>query len=75
VGRLPGGRRFVAGPNRDFEKLSPGFDAGFAISFADERALDRYARHPEHLALAARLVALCTDGARGLMVFDLDTRG
>lgn len=72
VAGLPGEAPFAAGPNRDFERLSVGWDAGFVISFADRDALARYADDPVHKALGARLVALCQGGTGGLMVFDLD---
>jgi antibiotic biosynthesis monooxygenase (ABM) superfamily enzyme len=72
VARLPGARRFAAGPNRDVERRSAGFDAGFVIAFDDLAALAAYAGHPDHRALAARLVALCDGGVAGVMVFDLD---
>ena len=71
--RLPGAGRFVLGPNRDFENLSPGFSAGFIGTFDSPAALATYADHPDHKALATRLVALCEGGVAGIMVFDLDT--
>lgn len=74
IARLPGVLRFKAGPNRDYEKLSVGYDAGFVVTFSDFKSLNRYANHSEHKALAARLVDLCLGGVTGLMVFDLDTK-
>lgn len=73
MSRLPGAGRFVLGPNRDYENLSPGFSAGFIGTFDSPAALAHYADHPEHKALAGRLVALCEGGVAGIMVFDLDT--
>lgn len=70
--RLPGALGFEHGPNRDFETLSPGWDAGFICRFADAAALAVYAADPAHKALGARLVALCAGGVAGLMVIDLD---
>ncbi len=72
VARLPGAIAFEHGPNRDFENLSPGWDAGFICRFADAAALAVYAADPTHKALGARLVALCAGGVAGLMVIDLD---
>ena len=71
--RLPGAGRFVLGPNRDYENLSPGFTAGFIGTFDSPAALAIYAEHPDHKALAARLVALCDGGVSGIMVLDRDT--
>jgi len=71
--RLPGAGRFVLGPNRNYENLSPGFSAGFIGSFETPAALANYAEHPDHKSLATRLVALCEGRVAGIMVFDLDT--
>jgi hypothetical protein len=70
--RLEGASDFRAGPNRDFEGKSQGFDHGFTIDFTDKPALQTYAEHPEHVALGARLVAQCENGAAGIVVFDLE---
>lgn len=66
---------FAHGPNRDFENKSRGYPYGFICTFTDADALARYATDPDHRALGARLVALCNDGAAGIMVFDFDTEG
>jgi hypothetical protein len=39
---------------------------GFPLTLA------AYDAHPDHKAAGARLVALCTGGVAGLMVFDLE---
>ena len=39
----------------------------------DRAALDRYAADPGHRALGGRLVALCRDGAKGILVSDIQT--
>lgn len=75
AGSLDGVLGVDHGPNRDFENRSAGFGAGFVIRFADRAALDRYATHPTHRSLGARLRSLCQGGASGIMVFDLDTPG
>ena len=63
---------FQHGPNKDFEGKSPGFPYGFICGFDSAEALHAYAMHPTHQALGARLVALCTGGADGIMVADLE---
>ena len=70
---LPGFEGFSHGPNRDFENKTPEYPYGFIGSFADAGALATYAADPAHQALGARLVALCTGGAEGILVADLDT--
>lgn len=75
VQRLEGCGGFICGPNRDFEDKSPDFPYGFTLDAQDQAALMRYAEHPEHKALGARLVQLCTGGAAGIMVFDIEGAG
>jgi hypothetical protein len=72
VGRIDGFTAFAHGPNIDAEGRTPGHPYGFVCTFADRAALDRYAADPRHLALGARLVALC-GGAEGILVSDIDT--
>lgn len=62
---------FNSGPNLDFEQMSPDYSDGFVIRFRSASDLQRYADHPEHVKLGAQLCALCVDGAKGLIVFDL----
>ncbi len=69
---LDGFTDFQHGPNIDAEGKSPGHPYGFICTFADRGALDRYATDPGHKALAARLVALCTGGGDGIVVYDID---
>ena len=69
---LDGVLSFEAGPNRDFEGKSPNYSDGFVICFTIRGALTRYAEHPEHLALGAKLCTICEGGADGIILFDLD---
>jgi hypothetical protein len=62
------------GPNRDFEQKTQDYSHGFVLQFKDKDALDEYAKHPTHLALAARLVNLCVGGADGILVYDLEVQ-
>ncbi len=71
--RLSGCGGFIHGPNRDFEAKSPSYPYGFTLDFAAQAALQRYASDETHQQLGARLVALCVDGAEGVLVFDLET--
>lgn len=72
VDELEGCERFVAGPNRDFEGKSQNYPYGFMFDAENAEALQAYAEHPQHIALGARLVAMCEGGAKGIMVYDLD---
>lgn len=71
--KLSGFTCFNAGPNRDFESMSPGYTYGFICQFADRASAQAYLVDPDHQALGARLVALCSDGVKGLTVIDLET--
>lgn len=71
VATLDGARWIGAGPNRDFERLSPDVSDGFVVAFDDRAALAAYAEHPTHKALGARLLAHCDGGLDGLTVVDL----
>jgi len=72
VGQVDGLVSVDAGPNKDFEEKSAAFSHGFIVTFRDRVALGEYAEHPTHKALGAELVAKCTGGADGVMVFDLE---
>lgn len=72
VDRLDGCGGFVAGPNRDYEGKSPHIDYGFTFDAETPAALAAYAVHPDHVALGARLVAMCEGGADGIIVHDLE---
>ena len=69
---IDGFTAFAHGPNRDFEQKTQEYPYGFICTFSDEATLQKYAKDPDHKALGARLVALCTNGADGIMVMDLD---
>ena len=69
---IPGFESFQHGPNADFEQKSVSYSYGFVCTFADIGALQAYADHPDHRLLGARLVAMCTDGADGIWVADIE---
>lgn len=60
------------GPNLDFEGKSPDHGAGFVVTFRDRAAHLAYERHPRHVELGGRLVAMCEGGAAGIVVYDLE---
>lgn len=70
--RLPGARDFVGGPSKSPEGLERGYTHAFTIDFRSWDDLEVYARHPDHLALGARIVATATGGLDGVLVLDLD---
>ena len=63
---------FYAGANRDYEGKSPGYRFGFTVDFASPEALSVYSQDPRHQALGSQLVSLCTGGANGIAVYDLE---
>ena len=73
VGVIDGFTGFTHGPNRDFERKSPGYAYGFNCIFTQASALKAYADNPQHQDLGAQLVALCNGGADGIFVADIET--
>ena len=67
---IPGMLDFKAGPNVSPEGLDRGFRHGFVVTFDDEAARDAYLADEVHRAIGARLVAACSGGTEGLIVFD-----
>ncbi|MEY8097765.1 Dabb family protein [Falsihalocynthiibacter sp. S25ZX9] len=68
---VPGMLDYCFGPNLDFENKSPAYRDGFVVTFENRDALLAYANHPHHVALGARMVAMCNGGYDGIIVFDL----
>ncbi len=63
------------GPNRDFENKTKDYTHGFVVMFRDRDAHLDYERHPKHVELGARLVAMCDGGADGIAVYDIECLG
>jgi hypothetical protein len=63
---------FRAGPNRDYEAKTGRYSHGFICTFRDRAAHLAYDAHPQHKAAGADLVAICTGGYSGIIVFDLE---
>ena len=60
------------GPNRDFENKTGDYPYGFVVMFRDRDAHLAYERHPKHVELGSRLVAMCEGGADGIAGYDSD---
>lgn len=73
VGVVDGMTDMTFGPNLDFEMKTPDFDYGFIVTFRDRAAHLAYETHSTHVEMGAKLVAACTGGAQGIIVFDLET--
>ena len=69
--KLVGMGPVAAGANVSPEGLGKGFADGFMIDFVDAAARDAYLVHPDHQAVATRLVAAVEGGVAGVLVFDL----
>jgi hypothetical protein len=63
---------FQHGSNRDYEAKSARYSMGFICTFRDRAAHLTYETHPAHQAAGRDLVALCSGGVAGIMVFDLE---
>ena len=66
---------FYYGRNLDFEDKTPDHKDGFVVMFRDREAHLAYERHPQHVALGARLVEMCVGGADGILVYDIESVG
>lgn len=67
----PGITDIKYGPNISSEGLNGGFLDGFVVTFESPEARDAYLVHPEHIAVAEKLVAAADGGLSGLIVFDM----
>ncbi|PIO42279.1 Dabb family protein [Phyllobacterium zundukense] len=71
--KLPGALTIHSGLNVSPETgMDKGFSEGFVLDFADAAARDAYLVHPEHQAIAGRIVASTAGGTDGVFVFDLE---
>ncbi len=70
-GKIDGLLSITSGKSESPEKLERGYMHGFVADFESWEALERYAVHPDHQKLGARLVANAVGGLDGLVVFDL----
>ncbi len=68
---IPGITDVKYGANVSPEGLNGGFLDGFIVTFESVEARDAYLPHPQHIAVAEKLVAATDGGVSGLMVFDL----
>jgi hypothetical protein len=70
--KLQGVIDIQVGQNSSPEGLERGFHHGLIMDFTSSGALNAYLDHPEHVALATRLLAQVEGGVdAGVMVFDL----
>ena len=70
---ISGFEKLEFGQNLDFENKSSQYSLGFIATFADQKALARYAEHPLHIAIGSKLEKICAGGPDGIIVFDLCT--
>jgi hypothetical protein len=72
--RLPGLLAVHVGTNVSPEAgMDKGFSDGFIVDFDDSFARDAYLADEEHRKTGAKIVAAALDGARGILVYDLET--
>ena len=72
VAALPGAHGFTGGRSESPEAMERGYLHGFVIDFDTWADLQRYADHPDHGALGARIIARAAGGRDGILVVDLD---
>lgn len=68
---VPGMGAVRAGIDTSPEGIGRGYTHAFTIDFESVIARDAYLVHPAHLAAAARLVAMCEGGSKGICVLDI----
>ncbi|MGA9254871.1 MAG: Dabb family protein [Roseobacter sp.] len=72
TGKLSGAHGFTGGRSNSPEKIERGYKHAFVIDFDSWSDLQAYADHPEHKALAARIVENAIGGVDGILVLDLN---
>lgn len=60
------------GQNISPEGLHGGFMDGFIVTFETVTARDAYLVHPDHLAVAEKIVAAAEGELSGILVFDME---
>jgi hypothetical protein len=68
---LPSVLSITSGRSESPEQIERGYMHGFVADFADWQTLAAYQDHPDHKAVAGRLVANAVGGLDGILVFDL----
>lgn len=72
VGVIPGLIEARIGANVSPEGLDQGYRHGFTMDFEDAVSRDAYLTHPDHAALAKKVIAALDNGTAGVVVLDLD---
>lgn len=67
----PGILDVKSGANISPEGLNGGFLDGFTVTFESIEARDAYLVHPDHVAVAQRLLSAIDGGTSGVLVFDM----
>ncbi|CAN7607602.1 Dabb family protein [Phyllobacterium sp. LjRoot231] len=71
--KLPGALTIKSGPNVSPEEgMDKGFSEGFILDFSDASTRDAYLVHPEHQAIAGRIVSSTVGATDGVFVFDME---
>lgn len=68
--KIPGLQSFSGGPYLSPEGLHKGFTHGFCMTFADEKARDRYLTAPDHEKVKKSVLVLLDGGLDGVIAFD-----
>lgn len=68
-GVIPGLLEFHVGNDVTPVSLAQGFTHGFTMDFLDVASRDGYWEHPEHIAIAEKLVPLLNQGVDDILIF------
>ena len=73
---IPQIKSFKCGKSDSNEGMNHGFEYGFEIEFDNAEDRDIYLFHPDHVAVAGKVIPLLKNGTDSLMAFDYDpTKG
>jgi hypothetical protein len=70
--KIPGILDFCGGAYSSGEGLNRGYTHGFIMTFESAAARDGYLVHPEHVAVAQRLLPFVEGGIDGVVAFDFE---
>jgi len=70
---IPGLLSFSGGPYSSPEGMNKGYTHGFAMTFADAKARDRYLPHPAHEQAKKLVLAVLEGGLEGVVAVDFES--
>ncbi|MDF7667287.1 Dabb family protein [Orbaceae bacterium ESL0727] len=69
---IPQIKTFTYGKYESHEGENKGFEYGFETEFDNAKDRDHYLAHPDHIAVAHKIIPLLANGMKSLIAFDFD---